>query len=217
MMDIDDTAEMHEEYRRLYADYLRQGWKPHTEPRRFACGWCGSDVSSQVGVFKHEMSYPLLGMGPMTGPSTFSRDIRVCVTCGGATTFVEKEQYPGPLLGERFDPKDKSTEVKQIIALYDEACVALSQGGPSCAVLMFRKLLMHIAVEQGAKKGVKFVQYVEHLKDEGVVGKPQHDLATRIKDAGNEENHEVRRATVKEAEDLLDLASLLIRSVYFAT
>jgi hypothetical protein len=155
-------------------------------------------------------------MGPMSGPIAFSRDIRICNDCAGATTFVKNEQYPRPLLGERFDPKDKSTEVKQITALYNEACVALSQGGPSCAVLMFRKLLMHIAVEQGAQKGLKFVQYVEHLKDEGVVGKPQHDLLTRIKDAGNEENHEVRRATVKEAADLLDLASLLIRSVYFA-
>lgn len=81
---------------------------------------------------------------------------------------------------------------------------------------MFRKLLMHVAVEQGAKPGLKFVQYVEHLKDEGVVGKPQHGLLTRIKDAGNDENHDVRRASIDEARDLLDLTSLLIRSVYFA-
>lgn len=216
MLDLEDTPEMHEEYRRLYGDYLRQGWKPQTEPRRFVCGWCRQSVSSQLGLFKHETDWVAGPLNPFGAPQSYSRDIRICVDCGGATTFVEKEQYPPPLLGERFDLKDKSPEVEQITALYNEACVALSQGGPSCAVLMFRKLLMHIAVEQGAEKGLNFVQYAKHLKDEGVVGKPQYDLLTRIKDAGNEENHEVRRATVKEAADLLNLVSLLIRSVYFA-
>ena len=144
------------------------------------------------------------------------RDIRVCPDCGGATTFVEDHQYPRPLVGDSLSAKDKPDAVKLIVVLYNEARIAISQGASSCAVLMFRKLLMHIAVEQGAKPGLKFVAYVDHLKNEGVVGKPMHALLDRIKADGNEENHEIVRASQEKANDLLTLVTLLIRSVYYA-
>lgn len=214
MLDYEDTPEAREEYSRKYEDYLRQGWNPHIATRSFVCGWCGHSVSSQIGISKHETSYPTIGS--LSSPRVFSRDIRICVGCSLATTFIDKEQFPKPLLGERFRPAKKDPDLSQIVALYDEACIALSQGGPSCAVLVFRKILMHIAVEQGATKGQTFVGYVEHLKDANVVGKPQHALLERIRKAGNSENHEIRRASVDEARDLLDLTSLLVRSVYFA-
>lgn len=82
---------------------------------------------------------------------------------------------------------------------------------------MFRKILMHVAVEQGAGPKLSFVEYVRYLKDNGVVGKPQHALLDRIRDAGNTENHAIRRATLEDADDLLALVTLLIRSVYFST
>jgi hypothetical protein len=75
---------------------------------------------------------------------------------------------------------------------------------------------MHIAVDHGAKEGSNFAQCVNHLKEENVVGMPQYTLVDRIREAGNQENHEVVRATPEEAEDLLKLVTLLIRSVYFS-
>lgn len=198
-----------------FDDYGRLGWQPSPDARRYVCGWCGHSVVSQVGLFKHEqwMDADSLNFGTMNEKV---RDIRACPDCGGATTFVRDEQYPKPLLGDSLDPRNKSRDVQLVIALYNEARVAISQGASSCAVLLFRKLLMHIAVEQGAKAGLRFVQYVEFLKDQGVVGKPMHGLLSRIKDDGNEENHEIVRATPEKAQDLLTLVTLLIRSVYFA-
>lgn len=159
---------------------------------------------------------PLLG-DPFSG-SYRETDIRVCPRCWAATTFLDKKaQFPGPLKGDNFDARKRNEDVQSVVALYDEARLALSRGAPSCAVLMFRKLLMHIAVQQGAKAGLGFVEYVTYLKDNGVVGKPQHGLLERIRKDGNQENHDVVRATQEQAEALLSLVTLLVRSVYFAT
>ena len=217
MPDFDDTAEAQETYSHRFDEYLRWGWKPALEPRRYTCGWCGHAVSSEYGLFKHEQWIDVNFLNPMGQPQELTRDIRVCVQCGGATTFVKDEQYPRPLLGEAMDAREKDVDVKLIVTLYDEARYALSQGAASCAVLMFRKLLMHIAVERGAARGLKFVQYCEHLKTTNVVGTPMHGLLARIKDGGNEENHEVVRATRDKGTDLLNLVTLLIKSVYFTT
>jgi hypothetical protein len=194
MLDCDDTPEAHEAYSHQFDEYLRQGWKPVLEPRRYTCGWCGHAIATQYGLFKHEQWYEATILNPLGQPREFTRDIRVCVQCGGATTFVKDEQYPPPLLGEAMDARQKSAEVKLIVVLYDEARHALCQGATRGAVVMFRKLLMHIAVERGAAKGLKFVQYCEHLKTTNVVGTPMHGLLDRIKDGGNEENHEIVRA-----------------------
>jgi len=198
-----------------FDDYQRLGWQPAPQTRRFVCGWCGRSVVGQVGLFRHDqwLDANSLSFGAM---HERVRDIRVCPDCGGATTFVRDEQYPRPLLGDGLNAQDKSDDVKLIVALYDEARMGLSQGASSCAVLMFRKLLMHIAVEQGAQPNLRFVEYVDYIKTQGVVGTPMHPLVDRIRADGNEENHEIVRATREKAEDLLMLVTLLIRSVYFA-
>ncbi|NLE61804.1 MAG: DUF4145 domain-containing protein [Planctomycetes bacterium] len=198
-----------------FNDYDRFGWQPASGTRRFTCGWCGRSIVSQIGLFRHDQWIDVnsLSFGAM---NERVRDIRVCPDCGGATTFVKDEQYPRPLLGEAFNAHDKPVDVQLVVDLYNEARMALSQGASSCAVLMFRKLLMHIAVEQGAGSGLRFVEHVDYLKSQGIVGRPMHGLLDRIRTDGNQENHEIVRATRERAEDLLTLVSLLIRSVYFA-
>lgn len=198
-----------------FHDNIREGWRPHRETRKYVCGWCGCSVSTSVGLCKAEEWYA--PSAPPWHRQRRSSNIRACPECWYATTFVgEKHQLPAPRLGENLDASDKSDDVNMIVALYDEARIALSQDASSCAVLMFRKLLMHIAVEQGAKEDLRFVDYVKHLKNENVVGRPQHALVDRIKDDGNEENHEITRASPEHAKDLLNLVTLLIQSVYFS-
>lgn len=200
-----------------FEEYVRDGWDPHHGTKAYVCGWCGRSVSTSTGLYKHEEWMSIDSIGPFL-PNRRTTDIRVCPECWVGTTFLdEKLQLPAAVNGDNLDPSDKGEEVEMIVSLYNEARVALSRRAPSCAVLMFRKLLMHIAVHQGAKIGLKFVQYVDYFKDENVVGKPQHEILDRIKDAGNIENHQIVRATPEQAEDLLDLATLLIRSVYFSS
>lgn len=201
-----------------FEEYVRDGWQPHDNPKSYVCGWCGHHISAAVGLFKHEEwlhvdEVDIYGFHPHRRET----DVRICTNCWIATTFLDrKNQLPGPIHGDNLDPRKKNDDTKLIVVLYNEARVALSQRAPSCAVLMFRKILMHVAVEQGAKPGLRFAEYVEYLKTNGIVGKPQYALLDRIRDEGNIENHEVRRASPEQAVDLLNLTTLLIRSVYFS-
>ncbi len=203
MTDWEDSTLDNHEFARLLE---KLHWHPAPDHEKFKCGYCGVVVASELGL--RQSGGSLLG-------ASHSRDIRVCPACSVATTFVNGKQLPRPLTGERFDARGKSPEISLVVSLYDEARSAFSTGAASCTVLMLRKLLMHIAVEQGAKEGLRFEQYCEQLKSAGVVGKPQHGILDRIRKSGNMENHEIRMATDDEAADLLSLATMLIKSIYF--
>ena len=195
-----------------YREHQRSGWRFHEQPLTYTCGHCGSTVTTVLGFNRSlentDFGFPIL-----------IHEIRMCPRCYYASNIRYRAgklslQFPRPLLGEHFDAKSKSSEVQQIVNLYDESRKAISLGGSSCGVLMFRKLLMHIAADQGAPAG-SFESYCEWLKTNNIVAKPQHSIPDRVRKAGNTENHEVRIATDEEASNLLDLVTLLIRSVYF--
>jgi len=201
--------------------YVRDGFLPPERSRDYRCGICGNNVSSDIGLGCHEWTTAALGPGwdDTETPTQNATDIRICTTCRCATTFVKGYQIPSPLPGRLFDHRSskhaKSTDVKMIVDLYQEARRAMADNSCSCAVLMFRKLLMHIGVEQGADENKRFAYYTDYLKNNGIVGKPQHGILDRVKDAGNQENHEIKRASEAEAGDLLRLVAILIESVYF--
>lgn len=203
--------------------YVRDGFLPPERSKQYQCGVCGNSVSSDVGLGCHEWSTAALGPGwdfPAPTNAQNETDVRICTTCRCATTFVQGQQIPSPMPGRRFDYRrskhSNSADVQLIVALYQEARRAMASNSNSCAVLVFRKLLMHIGVEQGADENRQFVYYTNYLKDEGIVGKPQHGILDRVKDAGNLENHEIRRASQDEATDLLSLVANLIESIYFS-
>ncbi|MEE6297192.1 DUF4145 domain-containing protein [Georgenia wangjunii] len=76
--------------------------------------------------------------------------------------------------------------------------------------MLCRKLLMHIAVTHGlAPKNPKgwaptFADVVGHLESEGLITKKMRPWVDRIKDVGNEANHELEPVS---ADDALDVAT----------
>ena len=105
------------------------------------------------------------------------------------------------------DPKD-------VDALYEEARRAAGVGSNSCAVLACRKLLMHLAVDKDAEAGKPFAFYVDYLAEKGWVPPNGKAWVNKIKDGGNEENHEIRIADDKTAEDLLFFVQTLLTFMY---
>jgi len=77
-----------------------------------------------------------------------------------------------------------------------------------------RKILMHIAVDKGAKEGQTFASYIDHLEKAGYVTPPMHEWVKLIKDHGNEAQHQLRSPERQRAESTLLFTAQLLRSVY---
>lgn len=177
-------------------------WQGTTEihGEHFSCGHCGADTGPSrryhTGAYGDEK------------PAF----IWICPICNRPTFILgaKVEQVPGPMVG-RTVTGITDTKVEK---LYDEARKALASGAPSAAVLVCRKLLMHIAVEQGAEEDKGFTYYATYLSDQHIVGAPFAGVVAHIKDQGNKENHELEVSSPDEATGLLKLVEFVLASIY---
>lgn len=164
-------------------------------PRQFVCGFCGSFVASAQGFFAD------------TSPQT---QIYICPLCVKPTYFPGAQaQIPGVAPGAEVLhlPED-------VNGLYHEARNSVAAGSYTAAVLSCRKLLMHIAVAQGASTGKSFVEYVEHLANSGYVPPNGRGWVDHIRTKGNEANHEIRLMSRADAEELISFAEMLLKFIY---
>jgi hypothetical protein len=90
----------------------------------------------------------------------------------------------------------------------------MSVGSFTAATLLCRKLLMNVAVSEGADPGEHFVVYVKYLDTNGYIppkGKPWVD---RIRDLGNIATHEIKITSETEAEQALTFVEMLLSFIY---
>ncbi len=112
-------------------------------PQKYKCAYCDSLVANDKGYFDTKKQHR----------------IYVCPNCNKPTYFDEAgKQYPGATPGNEVGhlPKD-------LQALYREARDCCSVSAYTASVLACRKLLMNITVQQGAKEGLRFIDYVSFL------------------------------------------------------
>lgn len=140
-------------------------------PRKFVCGFCGSIVASDKSFFTN------------SAPQAF---IYICPNCSSPSFFGPNGQVPGVAAGN--EVTHLPGEIEQ---LYREARQCVSVGSHTAAVLACRKLLMHIAVAQGAKEGESFLGYVDYLAEKGYVPPHGRGWVDHIREKGNEANQEL--------------------------
>jgi len=99
-------------------------------------------------------------------------------------------------------------------ALYEEARRCTGQNCFTGAVLLCRKMLMNIAVQQGAAEGLKFIEYVNHLAQAGFVPPNGKHWVDHIRKKGNEATHEIAVMSEQDARDLLSFIEMLLRFIY---
>lgn len=93
-------------------------------------------------------------------------------------------------------------------------------GANTAAVMMCRKLLFHFAVAHGlpAKDGSgrapNFAKALKHLEDQGVITKHLRPWVTKIKDVGNEANHEIPYISHEDAMAVAKFTRQLIMLAY---
>jgi hypothetical protein len=166
-------------------------------PYSFDCGYCGHRVGPNRGYQAAKNSAYVY--------------IRICSFCR-RPTFVDQDgsQHPGVAHGSPVEhlPADVRT-------LYDEARRCMSVSAHTSAVLACRKILMHVAVDQGvAEEGESFVHYVDALAKANYVPPGGRKWVDRIRRAGNEATHEIATKNQTEAEQVLRFTSSLLQFIY---
>ncbi len=73
---------------------------------------------------------------------------------------------------------------------------------------------MNIAVEQGASDGLRFIEYVEYLANNGFIPPNGRTWVDHIRRKGNEATHEIALMTQADAEELVAFVEMLLKFVY---
>ena len=167
----------------------------------FTCGYCNVNVSSVKG---YKLGQHGDGSGKQIG------GIYICPNCGGPVFLTpQRNQYPSPSLGNsvNFVPDDLNE-------LYEEARRCTGENCYTAAVLLCRKMLMNIAVNQGAKEGLKFIDYVNYLSDNGYIPPNGKHWVDHIRKKGNEATHEIALMKENDAKELIAFIEMLLRFIY---
>lgn len=135
--------------------------------------------------------------------------VYVCPHCTRPTYFGDFGQVPGVAPGNEVSNVPDETG-----RLYKEARQCVAIGSPTAAVLAARKLLMHIAVEEGAEPGGNFIGYVEYLASNGYVPPRGKGWVDHIRKKGNEANHEIKLMSADDAIELISFSEMLLKFIY---
>ncbi len=84
----------------------------------------------------------------------------------------------------------------------------------TATVLICRKMLMNIAVNQGAGEGLKFIEYVNYLAEQGYIPPNGRHWVDHIRKKGNEANHEITSMNQEDGKDLLIFIEMLLKFIY---
>ena len=163
----------------------------------YICGFCGDKVSSSVGFVVARSGTGRIGC------------IRICPGCNAPTFFLGALQFPTSSPGR--EVAGVPTTLEQ---MYDEARLSASTGAYTASVMACRKMLMNIAVENGAEPGKSFATYVDYLADKGYVPPNGEEWVDYIRKRGNEANHEIALMSEEDARALIVFLEMLLRFIY---
>lgn len=164
------------------------------DSKSFICWNCSNPLAAQEGFVTR-----------YGDPSIY-----ICHHCNAPNVFdYLKKPIMQPLFGRTI--LNLPTEVE---TTYNEARGCFSIGAYTASVMMCRKLLMNIAVENNAEEGKNFSYYVDFLNSAGVIPIKSQHLANKIRTLGNLANHKIEQRTEEEANNLLTYIQLLLQCNY---
>lgn len=176
-------------------------WRESTNvaSHSYTCFFCQREIASEKGVNFSE---------PNVRSASGDIKIRICHYCNQPTYFCEGEQYPSPPFGKRVEHLPKDIE-----KIYEEGRNCMAVNAFTAAVMACRKILMHVSVEKGAKKGESFKKYVEYLSGK-YISDESKSWVDLIRDKGNEANHEITMMSKEDAKQMINFTAMLLTIIY---
>jgi len=163
----------------------------------FQCGYCGNAVASDQGYFAQQR---LEGL---------EARIYICPHCA-CPTFFHGDSY-SPHVAPGNEVQHLPDEIQ---SLYREARNCVAAHAYTASVLACRKLLMNIAVAQGAGEGLRFIEYVDYLAKEGFVPPNGRHWVDHIRKKGNEATHEILLMGSEDAIELISFSEMLLKFIF---
>ena len=119
------------------------------------------------------------------------------------------KQIPASSFGDEINhvPADIQT-------IYHEAGACITSNAFTASVLCCRKIVMHIAVEKGDEPGKSFAAYVDFFEQKHYIPPDGKDRVDRIRQKGNEADHEIRIMSRDDAKDVLKFVEMLLKIMY---
>ena len=169
------------------------------DSQAFICWNCNRQVASEKAYFTRGGYPPKL--------SSF---VYICPHCNAPlVNDDENKQILLPFPGEEITKLPKNIET-----IYMEIRKCMQSGCFNGAIMLMRKLIMHISVEEGNKQGKTFEQYIDFLCENGIVPKKSKNKADSIRKLGNSANHEIENRTPQEAQNCFEFIELLLKVNY---
>ncbi len=183
----------------IYKDYgkLKYNGEIELTSHSIECGFCGNKVAPNTGYYLNS-SY---------------EDIYIykCPQCSNPIIYNSnsKETFPGAMYGREVKGLPENIQM-----LYDECRTNYSNKCYTSSQMIARTLLMHIAVEQGAKEGETFAKYIDYLENNGFIPPNGKKWVDFIRKSGNVANHQIVIKEKEETEKVITFLSSLLLFIY---
>lgn len=173
--------------------------------QKYTCGYCGTETTSRGGYTYREknVSYGGFFVNGMY--------ILICTNCNQPTYIYEKYgiQVPVPNIKETIENLPEALD-----RLYNETRKAFSSGLYNATVLLCRKMLMNLAVQEGAEENKNFAFYVDYMQSNGYITPKMKPWVDEIRKIGNTATHEIPDVSKDEAISAFEFLVMLLKIIY---
>lgn len=164
------------------------------EDANYICGYCGTHTApGKQYITRHH-----------------NGRILICSNCSKPTFFADEIQIPKSRLGNQIQGISNAG----LGALYNEARDCTAVGAYTAAVMVCCKILINLAIDQGAEEGKPFPYYVDFLTNMGYIPPKGKKWVDTIRKQGSEAAQEIALKAEKDAKLILDFTDALLRFNY---
>lgn len=146
------------------------------------------------------------------GNKRFKDIALICPSCG---TINQKDIETGEFLRNPLPLKQTLEKLPEDVErVFSQAKDCYRVGAYDAVTMLLRKLIMHIGVTEGLDEGKSFNYYVGELHKNGLIPPKSKGYIDKIRESGNEINHEITYETKENADDLLRITEVLLLNAY---